>query len=52
MIDAHRVSLTEKHARLDATLSREAALPCPDDLRLTTLKKQKLKIKEQLARRP
>ena len=50
MTDAHRVSLAEKHAQLEQTLSREASAPLPDSIVLATLKKKKLRIKEQLAR--
>jgi len=48
MTAAHRVSLSEKHARLEATLVREANHPLPDTLRIMALKKAKLRLKEAM----
>ena len=42
-------SLNVKHQALEALIKEENSRPCPDDLHLVTLKKQKLRIKDQLA---
>lgn len=48
MTTVHRTSLSTKHAALDAQLVREALKPLPDSLRMAQLKKEKLRLKEQL----
>lgn len=50
MNDSHSAALTAKHAHLDARIASEAVRPRPDETLLHMLKKQKLKIKETLAR--
>jgi len=50
MENGHSSALYAKHAGLDARITAELARPSPDDRLLATLKKQKLKIKETLAR--
>ena len=47
---AHSSTLIARHAGLDARLAAERNRPHPDDALLARLKKQKLKIKEALAR--
>ncbi len=42
-------SLKIKHQALEAAIKEENSHPCPDDLHLGVLKKQKLRIKDQLA---
>ncbi len=46
----HLVSLKDKHAALDAELSREMLRPLPDTSVLARLKKEKLRLKEQILR--
>lgn len=46
----HVAALEEKHAILENEIDHEVHRPAPDSLRLTTLKREKLKIKEELAR--
>ncbi len=48
MANAHLASLAARHAALDATLSSEAQRPVPDQAVMTRLKREKLKVKEQL----
>ena len=48
MANAHIDSLAARHAALDATLAREASRPLPDQVRLTRLKREKLKVKEAI----
>lgn len=48
MTNVHRASLSTKHASLDAAVAREAHNPLPDSLLLARLKKEKLRVKEQL----
>ncbi|MFM7028797.1 MAG: YdcH family protein [Chakrabartia sp.] len=45
----HMVSLETKHAQLDQRIRQEILRPQPDQSLLSRLKKQKLKIKEELA---
>ncbi len=42
-------SLKVKHQALEAAIEEENSRPYPDDLQLVTLKKQKLRIKDQIA---
>ena len=42
-------SLKVKHQALEAAIEEENSHPYPDDLHLVALKKQKLRIKDQLA---
>lgn len=49
MATSHTSALTQKHAGLDAKIHAELQRPTPDQTRLTELKRQKLKIKEQIA---
>jgi len=50
MPNAHLESLTARHARLDATLDDERRRPQPDQSRLARLKREKLKLKEEIER--
>jgi hypothetical protein len=50
MADSHSQSLIAKHAMLDARITSETRRPMPDEIVLHALKKQKLRIKEALAR--
>ena len=43
-------SLKAKHARLEAQIDEEAHRPLPDTILLTQLKREKLKIKEEIER--
>jgi Uncharacterized small protein len=50
MMDTSHVSaLNAKHAGLEARIRDEIARPAPDSYRLATLKKEKLRIKQELA---
>ena len=48
MATAHIESLAARHAALDATLAREAQRPMPDQVTITRLKREKLKVKEAI----
>lgn len=48
MDKAHMYALEAKHAVLDAQITEELRRPAPDSALVATLKKQKLKIKEEL----
>lgn len=50
MHTSHVDALQTKHAGLDARIRSELARPAPDAAMVQDLKKQKLKIKEELAR--
>jgi len=43
------LQLTRKHQDLDAKILREARSPSSDDLTVASLKRQKLKLKEQIS---
>ena len=50
-MDASHVSTLElKHAGIERRIEEELSRPLPDDAVLQTLKKRKLKIKEELTR--
>jgi hypothetical protein len=49
-LDAHLATLADKHVQLEKDIEKEVQRPHPDSLRLMTLKRQKLKLKEQLMR--
>ena len=46
----HQAALESKHAGLDRRIAEEAHRPAPDAQVIAGLKKQKLKLKEELAR--
>jgi len=43
-------SLKSKHAELDQMITRENTRPHPDDVLISDLKKQKLRIKDELTK--
>ena len=47
-LNAHLTTLADKHVQLEKDIEREIHRPNPDSLRLMTLKRQKLKLKEEL----
>ena len=47
---SHVTALQSKHAGLDAQLREEMSRPAPDAATIQFLKKQKLRLKEELAR--
>ena len=46
--DAHVISLEQKHANLEVMIADEEHRPHPDTIRLSKLKKEKLRLKEQI----
>jgi len=50
MPNAHIETLNARHARLDSTLGEESRRPHPDQSRVTMLKREKLKLKEEISR--
>jgi hypothetical protein len=50
MQNNHSAALLAKHATLEHRIASEERRPHPDDIILHTLKKQKLRIKELIAR--
>ncbi|PZU09122.1 DUF465 domain-containing protein [Sphingomonas sp.] len=50
MTDSHSQALIAKHALLDARITSETSRPRPDEIVIHALKKQKLKLKEAIAR--
>jgi len=48
MATAHREQLIARHARLDASLTAEWKRPLPDPTTLRRLKREKLKLKDEI----
>ena len=48
MANAHRDQLLVRHARLDANLAAELKRPLPDPTTLRRLKREKLKLKDEI----
>lgn len=48
MQNAHLSSLENKHANLDARIAQENQRPHPDDGLVSRLKKEKLRVKEEI----
>ena len=44
----HLTALKTKHAALDDAIKEEMARPLPDEAAITNLKRQKLKLKEEI----
>ena len=49
-VSAHLQELRRKHQHLSVEVEREQRSPSSDDLRITQLKKQKLRLKEEIER--
>ena len=49
MNDSHRSALEAKHAGLDRRITEEERRPVPDATVLHDLKRQKLKVKEEIS---
>jgi len=49
-LEMHIESLRAKHAELEAAIANENHRPLPDNTLLTDLKRQKLRIKEEIER--
>ena len=49
-LDSHIKELEAKHHALEAKIEQELAHPAPDDLAIAELKRQKLRIKDELTR--
>ena len=52
MASAHLEALNARHAQLDGKISAEMSRPLPDPARLSSLKRQKLKLKEEIQKQP
>lgn len=50
MDNSHISALSAKHAGIDARLKTESSRPLPDTVLVASLKKQKLRLKEEMAR--
>lgn len=49
-ISSHLQELKKKHARLEAKVEEALRHPSSDDLEIATMKKQKLRLKEEISR--
>ncbi len=50
MATAHLEALNARHASIDGQIAAEMTRPKPDTVRLGQLKRQKLKLKEEMTR--
>jgi hypothetical protein len=50
MANAHLATLNARHAALEASVVAETRRPMPDQARLAQLKREKLKLKEEISR--
>lgn len=50
MNTSHIDALKTRHARIDATIVHEETRPLPDQATIARLKREKLRIKDELAR--
>jgi hypothetical protein len=48
MEKSHGSPLSAQHAGLDARIKAESSRPMPDDILVASLKKQKLRVKEEM----
>lgn len=49
-LSSHLLELNEKHRKLETTLHEELQHPSADPMKITELKKRKLRIKEEIER--
>lgn len=49
-VEAHLAQLSEKHQKLDKIILKEEHRPSPDSVMLYELKKEKLKLKDEMER--
>ncbi len=49
-LDAHLAELSERHRILDRKIEEELARPIADDLKIAELKRQKLRLKDEMER--
>lgn len=49
-LESHIQQLSEKHRRLEESIADEMAHPGHDELKVSALKRQKLRLKEELER--
>lgn len=49
-LEAHLVELSEKHRTLDRRIEEEMNRPSADTVRITELKRQKLRLKDEIER--
>jgi len=47
-VEGHLTKLQEKHAGLERAIEKENLRPVPNSVRITELKRQKLRLKEEI----
>lgn len=47
-VEGHLVKLQEKHAGLEKAIEEENLRPVPNSVKITALKRQKLRLKEEI----
>ena len=48
-LETHAETLGQKHHELEEKILKESQRPCPDQFKIAALKKEKLRIKDELA---
>lgn len=49
-VDSHVEALSQKHHRIEETIDKEIQRPHPDEIRIMSLKREKLRLKEEIQR--
>ncbi|TFU02983.1 DUF465 domain-containing protein [Polymorphobacter arshaanensis] len=49
LVTNHLAALSAKHAQIEASLHQETLRPMPDTVRVARLKREKLRIKEEMS---
>ena len=49
-LDAHVAELSDKHSVLEKQIEKEIASPSGDDIKISKLKREKLRIKDEMER--
>ena len=49
-VEARKVALERRHAAIEAQLQSISIQPCPDQVQQSALKREKLRVKDELAR--
>ena len=47
-LENHLTHLKERHQKIEQNINAEYLRPAPDDMRIATLKKEKLQLKQQI----
>lgn len=48
---SHLVALEQRHAELERQIEKELSFSAPDEMHIATLKRKKLEVKDEMARK-